>query len=499
MGPVVPWMRAFSGVAAFHPHIPLAFLRMSEVDATLGCMETWIVVGVIVGLVVGAVGGWWAGRRASDGGSSGQDAPDVAQLTAQAARAGAAEAELRTQVRTLTAQNEQARRDLDAARQSADERFRQLVEENRRRVEDLQREHHERLDALQREQAAHDEELAARRAKDLENQGRVLKELAPVQERLATMQRKITDLEQQRQEQYGSLSEQLVQAKHSDERLLATTSKLEGALRNNSTRGAWGEAQLRNIVESAGLIERVDFLTQSSVDTADGRLRPDMILKIPGGKALPIDAKAPFAKYIEANEIPDGAGPDELARRTRLLQEHVKALRAHIDTLAKKEYWNVLDSSPEFVVAFIPSEALLSAALESDPALLDYAFDKRVALASPVTLWSVLKTVSYAWRQQDLTEQAKQLFDLSRELYERLGVMARHAEKLRGSIESAVKNFNGFASSLEGRVLVTGRKLQRIDGNKVIPEIQQIDDTPRELTAAELQIEAGDHTPSTGE
>ncbi|MFT8638252.1 MAG: DNA recombination protein RmuC [Pseudoclavibacter sp.] len=455
-------------------------------------MEIWIVVGVIVGLVVGAAGGWWAGRRASDGGSSGQDAADVALLTAQAARAEAAEAELRTQVRTLTTQNEQSRRDLDAARQSGNERFQQLVEENRRRVEDLQREHHERLDALQREQAAHDEELAGRRAKDLENQGRVLKELAPVQERLATMQRKITDLEQQRQEQYGSLKEQMTQAQRADEILRDATTKLAGALQSNATRGAWGETQLRNIVESAGLIPHVDFDTQVSITTEDQRQRPDMVLHLPGNKSVPVDSKAPFNAYMQASAIPPTASDEELARRRRLLDEHVAALKKHIDALAGKQYWKLFASSPEFVVAFIPNESLLSAALEQDPTLLEYAFQKRVALASPVTLWAVLKTIGYAWQQQELTDQAKELFDLSRELYERLGTMAEHADKLRRSIEQTVTSYNKFASSLEHRVLVTGRKLQRIDSGKVIPEIAPIDTMPQALSAPELDAPSTD-------
>ena len=444
-------------------------------------MEIWIVVGMIVGLVVGALGGWWVGRRSSGGG--GQDA---AQLTAKAARAKAAEAELRAQVRVLTEQNAQARRDLDGARQSADERFRQLAEENRLRVEDLQREHHERLDALQREQAAHDEQLAARRTKDLENQGKVLKELAPVQDRLAAMQRKIAELEQQRQEQYGSLKEQMTQAQRSGEILRDTTTKLAGALQSNATRGAWGETQLRNIVESAGLIPHVDFDTQVSITIEDQRHRPDLVLHLPGGKSVPVDSKAPFNAYVQASAIPPTASDDELARRRRLLDEHVAALKKHIDALAGKEYWKLFSSSPEFVVAFIPNESLLSAALEQDPTLLEYAFQKRVALASPVTLWAVLKTIGYAWQQQELTDQAKELFDLSRELYDRLATMGEHADKLRRAIEQTVTSYNKFASTLEHRVLVTGRKLRRVDSSKVIPEVTSVDTMPQALSALEL-------------
>ena len=166
--------------------------------------------------------------------------------------------------------------------------------------------------------------------------------------------------------------------------------------------------------------------------------------------------------------------------------QHVKAVRSHIDALSARGYWQGLAASPELVIAFIPSESLISSALEADPALLDYAFSKRVALASPVTLWSVLKTVAYSWQQDVLTDDAKQLFDLGRELYQRLSTLSEHADKLRKSIESTVKSYNQFANSLESRVLVTARKLQGLDESKVLGTTGGIDSSPRQLTAVEL-------------
>lgn len=317
---------------------------------------------------------------------------------------------------------------------------------------------------------------------------KVLQALSPVQETLRTMQNKVTELEQQRSQQYGSISEQLKQSQAAEEQIRKTAENLVSALTNNSARGAWGEAQLRNIVESAGLTNQVDFFQQSTITSDAGKGRPDMIIRLPGGKSIAVDAKVPFDAYYQASGIPVTASDEELARKATLLKNHVRQLKVHIDALAQKSYWDGLESSPEFVIAFIPSESLLSAALESEPTLLEYAFKKRVALASPVTFWSVLKTVSYSWQQEVLTEDAKRVFDLSKELYNRLSTLADHSERLRRSIESTVENYNKFASSLESRVLVTARQLNTIDESKVIGEAKQIENAPKALTSPELAV-----------
>lgn len=222
----------------------------------------------------------------------------------------------------------------------------------------------------------------------------------------------------------GVLGEQLKGLGEQQARLDRETSSLSAALRNNKVRGAWGEAQLRNIVESAGLLEHVDFDTQVVMTGVDGKtLRPDMIVHLPGGKTIPIDAKVPYADYQRACMIPETAGPEDLERRDELLRSHAKALREHVRALGDKAYWSACDTAPDFVIAFIPNEALLQAAMEADPTLMDDAFARKVALTSPVTLWAVLKSVAYAWQQQSLTDDAKTLFDLSRELYERFAVL----------------------------------------------------------------------------
>ena len=302
------------------------------------------------------------------------------------------------------------------------------------------------------------------------------------------MQQKVELLERERQLQFGSVAEQLRRAQESDEALRATTESLAGALRSGATRGVWGETQLRRVVEAAGLTRYVDFDTQTSITTDAGAGRPDMVIRLPGDKALAVDAKVPLDAYLEASAIPFTAQGAEGARRKSLLEKHVRAVRAHVDALAKKTYWAGLSSSPEFVVCFVPSESLLAAALEEDPSLLDYAFSKRVALASPVNLWAVLKTVAYTWTQQDVSQEARQLFDLGNQLYERLGSLAGHADDLRRAIERTVDSYNKFTGSLETRVLVSARKFPGIDATKldalVAPAV--IDRAPRRLTAPEL-------------
>lgn len=348
-----------------------------------------------------------------------------------------------------------------------------------------------------------DEQLALARQRDAEREsrekqeGRVLEALAPVAQTLRAMQQKVDELEQQRSRQHGELSQQLRAATEAEDRLRATAEQLASALSNNATRGVWGETQLRSLVESAGLINRVDFLTQQSIDADGSARRPDMVLTLPGGKAIAVDAKVPYNSYIEASAIPATADAAEQARKAGLLAEHAKRVKAHVDQLSAKNYFTGLEASPEFTIAFIPNEPLLAAALEKDPMLLEYAFSKRIALASPVSLWAVLKTVAFTWQQEVLTDEAKQLFDLSKELYARVAKLAEHADALGGAIERSVKAYNQFASSLETRVLVTARRLESLDESKVIPTPRVIEEQPRQLTAAELTEALDDRIDTT--
>ncbi|MCJ1704895.1 MULTISPECIES: DNA recombination protein RmuC [unclassified Rathayibacter] len=315
---------------------------------------------------------------------------------------------------------------------------------------------------------------------------RILQTLSPVAESLRGMQESVRRLESERAAQFGAITEQLEGQRLAGERLRSTTETLASALRSSASRGAWGETQLRNVVEAAGLTQRVDFDVQFGLEGEGGKGRADMVVRLPGGKAIAVDAKVPFDAYLEASAIPAGAGAEEEARRAGLLRAHVRALRGHIDALAGRAYWTGLPASPEFVIAFIPSEPLLASALDADPTLLEYAFRKRVALASPVTLWSVLKTVAYTWQQDVLTDDAKRLLDLGKTLYARLATLADHAEGLRRSIEKTVDSYNAFAGSLETRVLVTARQFDTLDESRVIAPAGGVTVSPRRLTAVEL-------------
>jgi DNA recombination protein RmuC len=321
-------------------------------------------------------------------------------------------------------------------------------------------------------------------------ENKLLEAIAPVRFHLEQMQQVVTRLEKDRTEQFGTIQEQLKNAIDSDAALRKQTQALSQALSSNNIRGVWGETQLRKLVELAGLIKHADFDEQASFSTDTGSGRADMVINLPGGKSLAIDSKVPFNSYQEASTISDLASGEELARRNRLIEEHVKAVKGHVDALSSKSYWTGLNASPDFVIAFVPSESLLSAALDADPALLEYAFKKNVALASPVSLFSVLKTINYIWRQNVDETQVRTMIKLGKELYERVGKVAEHADKLGRSITATVKDYNTFVSSLESRVLVTARKLNDLDENALgTEEIQapkELDSAPQSLTASEL-------------
>lgn len=426
-----------------------------------------LIVGLLVGAVLGVVIGLLIARVRATA-PTGRVDPEVLEARHQAAIANVTAAEREQQSR------------LAAELASITARSEALSEQ----VASLQAQYRETLDR-QRDEAAALVERERRESK-------VLQALTPVQETLRTMQNKVTELESQRSLQHGELSQQLKSAAESEERLRSTAESLASALRNNSTRGVWGETQLRNVVQAAGLIERVDFDLQSSINSDAGAGRPDMVVHLPGGKNIAVDAKVPFTAFLEASQISVTATGEEGARREALIKQHVKVMRGHIDTLASKAYWAGLEASPELVIAFIPSESLVSSAMEADPSIMDYAFSKRVALASPVTLWSVLKTVAFSWQQDVLTDQAKTLFDLSKELYQRLATLAEHADKLRRSIDTTVNSYNQFANSLESRVLVTARKLNALDESKVIGDTHTVEGTPKHITATEMELDLPD-------
>lgn len=341
-----------------------------------------------------------------------------------------------------------------------------------------------------RNQLAKADEAAKAQKIEAEKENKVLLELAPVKTQLEQMQTVVQRLEKERLEQFSSISEQLKASIETDENLRKQTQALSQALSSNSLRGVWGEAQLRKLVELAGLIKHADFSEQATIASADKSGRADMVINLPGGKSLAIDSKVPFDKYQEASAINELATGEELERRKRLLAEHVKAVKGHIDELASRAYWEGLEASPDFVICFVPSESLLSAALDQDAALMEYAFKKNVALASPVSLFSVLKTINYIWRQNADETQVRSMIKLGRELYERVGKVAALAVDLGNKLGSTVKSYNSFVASLETRMLVTARKLNDLDENELgtdsIEAPKPIEQGPNSITAKEL-------------
>ena len=441
----------------------------------------FVMVLMVIVAALGAAAGFFAGR------SRGQDMARDAR-TADLNEAKAQIEDGRRRIGDLTTSVAQYRTQSEGLNQQLTYLKSQLAQ--------AQSAEQTRIEREREKAAAEAERRQTESERQLREQSKVLSALAPVQKNLDDLPAKVSQIEEGRKREMGALGEQLKGLGEQQARLDRETSSLSAALRNNKVRGAWGEAQLRNIVESAGLLEHVDFDTQVVVTDADGHTqRPDMVIHMPGGKTIPIDAKAPYADYQRACEIPDTASQEELARKADLLRAHAKAVREHVKVLGDKAYWNAFSDAPDFVIAFIPNESLLQAALETDPTLMDDAFARKVALTSPITLWAVLKSVAYAWQQQSLTDDAKMLFDLSRELYERFAVLGERATKLGTAITRTVGAYNAFASSLESRVLVTARKLQRVDQGKVIESVEIIPSEKadiRELTAPETVDDARD-------
>ena len=347
-------------------------------------------------------------------------------------------------------------------------------------------------------------ELKAQAEKDAQN-NLLAAEIKPVKESLAAMTQTVADMQRQRAAQVGELQEQIRNVVESNENIRKEASALSQAMSSNSVRGVWGEAQLRRLVELAGLLKHADFDEQATISTGENSGRADMIIRLPGGKSLAIDSKVPFNSYQAASAISELATGEEALQRKKLLDEHVKALKGHIDALANRSYWTGLDASPDFVIAFVPSESLLSAALDLDNTLLEYAFKKNVALASPVSLFSVLKTINYIWRQNADEGSLRNMIALGKELYERVGKVTELADKLGRSIGASVKDYNAFVSSFERRMLVTARKLNDLDDSALstaeLPQPKEIEGSPDAFTASEAVIEAEivDDEPESGE
>lgn len=326
-----------------------------------------------------------------------------------------------------------------------------------------------------------------------ESAGQNLKALLqPVHERLERYETTVQKVEAERRDAFGMLTGQIEAMRTGTERVSAEAAKLVNALRNApKARGRWGEQQLRNVLESCGLSEHCDFATEVSVaDGEGGRLRPDVVVRVPGGQSLVIDAK------VSLNDYQDAFGAIDEADRATHLAAHATAIRAHVNTLGAKAYWSQFDDAPDYVVMFIPGEHFLTAALEQDSNLWDYAFDKKVLLATPTNLIAIARTVAAVWRQERLAKEARQIGELGKELYERLAKAADDLRKVGSGLSSAVNNYNSFVSSFETRSLVTARKFRELNiepGRRDIEVLTPVEALPRyadeELSLSEREVE----------
>ena len=313
---------------------------------------------------------------------------------------------------------------------------------------------------------------------------------APLTETLTKVEQQMREIEKERAGAQRALADQIERVQRSGDELKRETAALVSALRKPQARGRWGELQLRRCVEFAGMTDRCDFSEQITVTTSDGALRPDLVVKLVGGKSIVVDSKVTLAAYLEAHDATDDAVRDER------LNAHARHLRSHVDQLAAKSYWSQFSPAPEFVVLFVPGDAFLAAALDRDGDLLDYAFGKRIHIATPTTLISVLRTCAYAWQQEALAANAREVFDLGRELYSRISKLGAKVETLGKRLGSTVGAYNETVASLESRVLPQARKLRDlkvVDDDLVEP--RPVEEAVRPLAAAELVVAAEEARP----
>lgn len=464
-------------------------------------MDPVTLILILVGLIAMAAIGWFVGARPVSAlqAERAQLADRLAtaeEMRNAALRDLAVEAERAGQARALTERLDVAQAERDAVRQELSalkaeqqargEAFEAQIAALRQARDELSAQFSEIGGKLLGDaQRAFLERADQRFAQEQEKSGAALRALLqPVETTLKAYDEKISKVEHQRTEAYGNLKGLMEAMQQGQDAVRTEAQRLVNSLRAApKARGRWGEQQLRNVLENCGLSEYADFQTEVSVDTGDGRLRPDVIIRIPGGRTLIVDAK------VSLNAYQDAFGVEDENERRGHLAAHASAMRAHVETLGRKDYASQFDSAPDYVIMFVPGEHFLAAALEHDPQLWDNAFRRKVLLATPTNLVAIAQTVASVWRQERQGEDAKKIAMLGKELYERLAVASGHLQKMGRDINGLVRNYNGFVSSMETRVMVTGRKLKDLSvetGGREIESVEGVDALARLPLASEL-------------
>jgi len=436
----------------------------------------------LIALAIGGLIGWlFAGRqsgalKAERDGLAERFKSAVADLAAEAEARKAADIQLAALLSEQRARDEAHDAQIAGLKDAQAALTAQFREVGQVMLDGAQKAFLERADARFRQS----EETAGQNLKALLN---------PVHERLQKYEEAVGKVEAERRDAFGLLHGQIAAMREGTERVSSEAAKLVNALRNApKARGRWGEQQLRNVLESCGLSEHADFQTEVSVEGDGGRLRPDVVVRVPGGQNLVIDAK------VSLNAYQDAFGAVDEREKAAHLVAHAAAMKAHVNTLGAKAYWNQFDDTPDFVVMFVPGEHFLAAALDQDAGLWDYAFERKVLLATPTNLIAIARTVAAVWRQEKLANQAREIAALGKELYARMSVMGSHIAKVGRNLDQATGAYNAFVGSFESQVLTQAKRFEALDietGDKEIPSLPVAEQAARPLAKLAAAPAAG--------
>ena len=447
-------------------------------------MTSDLAIAALLGVAYGAAAAWlWLRGTIAEARAHARRSDDLEREAAERERTAYG---LREQLETERVAVSRLRERL-AAEQAATAEKLALVEDAQRRLADAFRAIS--ADALDRnarsflDLARNSLEQMHERARgDIDTRSRAIDAVVqPLRESLERVDHKIQDLEKARSEAYGMLSEQVRSLARSQTALQSETANLVRALRQPAVRGRWGEITLRRVVELAGLVQHCDFVEQESTTTEDGRFRPDMLVRLPSGKNIVVDSKAPLQAYLDSLEATD----DEA--RIAYLRRHAQQLRNHVAKLAARSYWSQFQPTPEFVVLFLPGEPFFSAAIERDPSLIESGVDQGVVIATPTTLIALLKAVAYGWQQDLIARSAREISTLGRDLHARIGIMTRHLADIRKGLDRAVRSYNEAVGSFERRVLPAARRFKDLGAaTGDLPALDPIDRTTRDVESQDL-------------